>query len=278
MAIACSVPADTAEGRTIQDEGLRLRLLRAVFPGAEISRLRSQAVQRDTPNTKRSPGDGKSDAFVGEPKYSVRGPVLNEAEDCASEDVVTGKKSVTREPRMPVLPVPGAATRSFAAALQYAFVGVQAAGACWSIGMAARLTETEGRGLAVQWQYLFEMSHHRGIGSIRMIDLGGDGHDRLVVNSDWGGAGVAWSSSSIFDLRDGALRPVFIGQSAVNGDAGIAIVKIDITRTRLNGARSFCLIRKALFDPEHPSPEPKIYAIAIPPDSGLAKTAGGRIG
>jgi len=119
MALVCSVPAHTAEGGTVRDEGLRLRVLRAVFPGAAISRLPSQPADHGLPNAERPPGDDKADVFAGGPKYSVRGPALNEAEDCASEDVVTGNRSLNRELRLQVLRVDGGSARSFAAVLQY---------------------------------------------------------------------------------------------------------------------------------------------------------------
>ena len=79
------------------DEELRVQVLRAIFPTAGISRPPSPA------GAKHNPGD----ALDGEPRYSVRALALNQAEDCASEDVATGKKSLVRELRSRVLPVPG---------------------------------------------------------------------------------------------------------------------------------------------------------------------------
>jgi hypothetical protein len=67
-----------------------------------------------------------------------------------------------------------------------------------------------------------------------------------------------WSSFYVFDLRNGQLSPIYIAPSAVNGEPEIVTAELDIARTRLQKAHSFCLIRKTIFDPEHPAPRPTI--------------------
>jgi len=161
---------------------------------------------------------------------------------------------------------------------QYEFTGVQAAGACWSIGIAARVTEEAGRDLPVQSEYLFRTQRHQSIGSIRMIDLAGNGHARLVVDSDWGGPGVAGSSFYIFDLREGNLRPVIIGQSAVSGDPGIATAEIDIARTRPQPGPFVLLPTEDIFDPGNPSPKPKISRPCLPEGSGVSDESASKSG
>ncbi len=90
---------------------------------------------------------------------------------------------------------------------------------------------------------LFDTQHHSGIGSIRTLDLAGQGQRYLVVESDWGGPGIMGASFYIFDIRDGALGPIFIARSQEIGDTGIASAKIDIAQTRLRSAQSICLVR-----------------------------------
>jgi len=103
-----------------------------------------------------------------------------------------------------------------------------------------------------------------------MIDFAGDGNDHLVVDSDWGGAGVGGSSFYIFDLLREALRPIVIVTSEVNGDeAGIVNSEIDVARTRRNGAKVFCFTENTTFNPKKPSGKPQVSHPCYRPGFGV---------
>jgi len=260
-----SVLAATAETRPVTDEVLRLQVLRAIFPGMEIARLPLQPVKHVLQTTTPSSSPYQivaTDAFADDTAYTVRGRATNGIEECASEDVVTRQRSLIREVKFRVFPARASVGRSFVVVAQYRFLGIESvAGACWSIGMAVRVRGFESSGYEVQGRYLFQPWHHGGIASIRMIDLDGEGNNYLAVDSDWGGAGVAGSSFYIFDLRQAHFGPVLIGLSSIEGgeEEQLATATIDISRTRLKRARSFCFVRRTMIEAGHPLPTPRIY-------------------
>jgi hypothetical protein len=58
-------------------------------------------------------------------------------------------------------------------------------------------------GWEVRGEYLLVTSHRTSLQRADLMDLAGDGVDKLVVESDFGGVGTAGSSLQVFDLSRG---------------------------------------------------------------------------
>ena len=248
------VPSIAFGQTTAPEERLRLEVLHAVFPGTQISRMAAPP-----------PAEVVDDALAGEPYYRIHGPAKNQAEDCACQEIITGKRSLDREVRLRVVP----RAKSLFAVLQYEFIGASPAAACWTLGMAARVAEGK-----IEGEYLFHTLRHGTIDSIRVLDLSGDGKTHLVVESDSGRAASGGSSSFyVFDLRSTTMRPAVIEQASYNGVHRRGIAEIDIPRTRLRKARALCMIETTTFDPEHRLLKPKISRHCDPIGTGLTDNA-----
>src|SRR5690348_306117 len=85
------------------------------------------------------PGDRFPDAFAGEPAYLVTGKALNAAERAASEDLLAGTFSKTRQVRLRLYRWPKQEREGLLAVLQYDFEGANPALSCPSIGLLVHL-------------------------------------------------------------------------------------------------------------------------------------------
>ena len=224
----------------IRDEALRHQILAAVFPNMEVA---------DTGKVQPAKNDARfsPDSMAGARIYRIIGPAVGKWEECASEDVASRVKSDIRElsfvayrwPRRPDL----------LAVLQYKFVGVGPAGACWSIG---RLVHLVGGGKRWQISEDFDLDtqHHGGLERVELADLDGEGKDELLVESDWGGAAVGGSSLHVYSLKNGRFEQWLETTAQVQGMYGALTQVLDLGATRAKRAMSICFVRTDLAGPD----------------------------
>lgn len=236
--VLCGFAADT---KAISDPGLQLAALRGIFPGTQISA--ATPARTDESKLEKPDLDGLyfPDALSMDTTYSVTGNPANEIEDCAAGDVVTNSVSQIRRVRMKLFRWPQFAASHLLAVIQYDFADANPPMACPSIGMLIELTRN-GSEWRVLNRYLLDTVHHSGIQRIEVADLTGGGADELIIESDFGGAGIAASGLQIFDLRKGRFDEILNTVSCLRSDdEGGYIQVLDMQRTRQRQGRRFCV-------------------------------------
>ena len=138
---------------------------------------------------------------------------MNEAERCASDQIITSKASTTRLVRFQLFRWPK--NTGLLAILQYGFEDASPALACPSIGLLVQFANVDGT-LKVGEQYFLETMHHFSLQAIRMLDLTGDGVDELVVESDFGGAETWGTNLTVFDLTAAEFEEIFSTTSRIS--------------------------------------------------------------
>lgn len=249
--VAAGLCAAAIHGETrqpISDEALRMLALRATFTGMEVSIDQGERIDDSSPE-KPKPGEIVSqDALAGEPVYLVIGKATNKAEKWASEDIITGRFSNTRQVRFRLFRWPNASADEFLAVLQYGFAGANPAMSCPSIGLLVHLVRN-----VANWElrdeYLLETVHHHSIRGVEMLDLTGDGVDELVIESDFGGAGVWGSSMQVFDLSHGHFQELLNTDSELeDSDQEGFTQTLDIGATVRSHGQRFCFSKTTLFE------------------------------
>jgi len=246
-AVLClAVPAGNPD-KPITDETLRITALKAIFPGMRIS-VERDLKGDDSPTTKAAPEEiVPQDALEREKVYRVVGGPTNEAEDCAAEDIVTRKVSDTRQLQFKLFRWPNEVDSGLLAVLQYGFPHANTAGACWSIGLLVHLVKPNDA-WTVRDRYLLETWHHDLIDRVELLDLAGNGADRLVVDSDTGWAGSWASTEQVFDLSRGRFDEVLNLYSRLEGADGVYSQILDVGRTLSGHGREFCFAKTARFE------------------------------
>jgi hypothetical protein len=172
------------------------------------------------------------DAFASDPVYRVTGRPANEAERCASEDLLKNTFSNVREVRLKLFPWPGRPNTDLLVAAQYAFRDANPAGSCWSIGLLVRLTK-----IGATWHrresYLLETQHHTSIQRVELLNLDATALPQLVVESNLGGAATLGSTLQVFHLANGRFDEILNTQSRLEYDVEEAYTQeLDIPATR----------------------------------------------
>lgn len=185
------------------------------------------------------------DALKSDRGYRVIAPLIDRAERCAASDDISGQViSDTRELRFQTYAWPGAKDPGdeILVVAQYVFAGANPPGACTSIARLARVVRRDG-----QWRksddLVLETTHHTGLQRIQLVDLNGDGIDELVVESDMDGGGTLISNLVVFSLRNGRFEQWLNVPSRVEGPDSEYAQTLDITRTGLEKARTFCFTK-----------------------------------
>src|SRR5579864_5832993 len=114
----------------VRDEPTRLKVLAAVFPGGSITATPTRHIDTSGHSSFGRAEFDTVDPLGNEMVYRITGSPRGGTERCASEDVVSGKKSNVREGRSRIYRI---ANSRFVAVSQYSFLGVEPAGACLSI-------------------------------------------------------------------------------------------------------------------------------------------------
>jgi hypothetical protein len=188
------------------------------------------------------------DAMAGESVYTITGEAMNKAEGCASENIVSGILSNTRQLRFKLLPWPKEDDKELLAVLQYDFPDAGPAMSCPSIGLLVHLIRNA-TNWSVKERYLLETAHHGSLQGIRLLDLTGEGPDKLVIESDSGGAGTAESDMHIFDLSTGRLDEVLNTPSRMQYMTDDRYTQtLDVNGTRENRGQQFCFSKTTLFE------------------------------
>lgn len=261
--IATLAMADTPP---IGDENLRINALRAIFPGMRISLVPGKRIG-DPPPKKTGPYELDSpDPQATSNVYRVIGGAMNEAEKCASDQIVTGKVSDTRLVRFQIFRWPRSA--GLLAVLQYAFEDASPAMACPSIGVLVQLANTDGT-LKVGEQYLLETMHHFSLQAIRMLDLTGDGVDELVVESDFGGAGTWGTNLIVFDLTQNKFEEIFSTTSRISFETDDMYKQVlDIPRTLQQHGDRFCFTKTTMVEATEAFRPPRVTKPCYRSDEG----------
>jgi len=249
IAILCSlttVAAARCAVKPIADEPLRVEALKAVFPKTAISIEIGRTI-----NDSWGPGGYSKelsfpDALATETVYRVVGPASGRAESCAASDVTDSSRfSDIREVRLRVFPWPASADpNSLLAVIQYNFPEANPPQSCTSIARLCRLTNSHGK-----WREVIgidlDTTHHTSLQRIEMADLAGNRCQELLVESDWGAAGVAGSDMEIYSLARGGFDQWLNVPSRIYEPSGgdTFVQRLDLPATRRAGARRFCFQR-----------------------------------
>ena len=249
---AAALYAATDQGQSYQritDESLCVLALRAIFTGMEVSIDQGRRIVESSPQ-KPAPGDLSSrDALAHESVYRVVGKPMNKAEACASDDFINpGRLSNTRRVRFRLFHWPKENADGLLAVLQYDFAGANPAMSCPSIGLLVHLVSNAG-GWEPRDKHLLETVHHHSIQGIEMLDLTGNGADELVIESDFGGAGVGGSSFQVFDLSHGHFQELLNTTSELeDSDQEGSTQKLDLGQTLQSHGQRFCFTKTTLFE------------------------------
>jgi hypothetical protein len=233
----------------VSDEALRLLALRATFAGMEVSVDQGKRIDGSWPEKPKPREIVFPDALADEAVYRVVGKATNNAETWASDDVITpGKFSHTRQVRFRLFRWPGEMADGLLAVLQYDFAGANPAMSCPSIGLLVHLVGN-GAGWRLRDEYLLETVHHHSLQRIELLDLTGDGIEELVIESDWGGAGVIGSSLQVFDLSHGRFDEILDTESRLEDSDQEGFMQVlDIGRTLQTHGQRFCFSKTILFE------------------------------
>jgi len=223
-------------------EALRISALEAIFTGMHVSVDRSRKIDDSWP-AKPKPGDIVfPDALANATVYRAIGEARNEAERCAAEDAFSRKSSSTRLVRFRLFRWPNESEAGLLAVLQYSFLDVTPAMACPSIGLLVHLSR-KGESWELGDQYLLEIVHHESLQRIDLVDLGG-GAEELVIESNYGSAGMVASGLQVFDLRRGRFEELISVDSRAQfyGETSSSQM-LDIDRTRQSHGQEFCFTK-----------------------------------
>ena len=247
LLVAATAPLSAT--KPITDESLRMDVLRAVFPKTTISLAVGRSIDDSWSPTGHSKEFLFPDALATEKVYQVVGPASGRAEECAASDVINGRSfSQIREVRFQVFLWPGTAdSGSLLAVLQYAFRGANPPMSCPSIARVSRVMNIGGK-----WResvgFDLDTTHHASIQSIKLANLVGSHSQELLIESDWGGAGVHGSNLAIFSLSLGRFDQWLNVPSRVYSpaDRDSFVQTFDLPKTRRQNAERFCF-RKIMF-------------------------------
>jgi len=232
--------------KPITDESLRMDALHAVFPKTTISLVVGRSIDDSWSPAGHSKQSLFPDALATEKVYRVAGPASGPAEECAASDVTDDSSfSKIREVRFVVFRWPEAAdSTSLLAVFQYKFRGANPPLSCPSIGRLARVMNTGGK-----WResagFDLDTTHHTSIQRIELTSLDGHHSQELLIESDWGGAGVAGTNLAVFSLSRGRFNQWLNVPSRVYSSAGghSFVQTLDLPSTRQHNAERFCFRR-----------------------------------
>lgn len=255
-----------ADTLPITDEILRMSALHAIFPGMEISLVPGKRIGDASP-IKTGPYELDSpDALAKDNVYRVIGKPTNEAEQDASGQLMAIKSSTTRLVRFQVFRWPKSS--GLLVVLQYAFEDASPSMACPSIGLLVQLANVDGT-WKVGERYLLETMHHFSLQTIRMLDLTGDGVDKLVIESDFGGA-ETWSTNLlVFDLARIEFEEVFSITSRIAFSTDDMYKQVlDVPRTLQQRGERFCFTKTTIIEATEAFRPPRITKPCYRSDEG----------
>ena len=250
-----TVAADDTR-QPIADETLQLTALLSIFPGMELRTDRNEKIDDSVSMEASGVKLLFPDALAGRTVYRVAGKAMNEAEECASADAITGRSSMKRRVRFELFRWPNEGELGLIAVLQYDFPHANPAMSCPSLGLLVHLIRENGD-WAAKAQYLLETVHHHAIYGIRLMDLTGRGSEELVIESGFGGAGESDSSLQVFDLSRGRFDEVLATESWMSSWQTYTQV-LDVDRTRANRGRLFCFSKTTYLEMEKTFRPPRI--------------------
>jgi hypothetical protein len=127
--------------QSVSDETLRVVALKAIFIGMQVSVEPGKKIDDSWPKKPQAGEIFFPDALANENVYRVVGKARNEAEQCASENLLTQEFSNTRQVRFRLFRWPNQNDAGLLAVLQYNFLGARPAGVCWSVGLLVHLVK-----------------------------------------------------------------------------------------------------------------------------------------
>ncbi len=253
------ITATDGLGQPVSDDALRLAALQTIFPKMQILLEQGKKIDQSWPTKPRAGELYFPDAFADEAVYSIIGKARNKAEDWASEDIVTQRFSKIRQVRFKLFVWPREVDTGLLAVLQYDFPGSSPPRSCPTVGLLLHLVKS-GPGWTVKDKYLLETVHHDSVQNVQLLDLTGSGVDELIVESNWGGAGMVASSFQVFDLSRGRFEEIVDTESQMQdnmtGDRYIQV--IDIDRTLQSLGRRFCFSKTTFFEAENRFRPPRL--------------------
>lgn len=223
-----------------------LEILRAAFPGATITLETGQSIDNSWNPRPKTKSFLFPDALAHQPVYQVVGKAEGIAEKCAASDVTNESSfSATRDVRFESFPWPGKATsHTLLAVFQYKFRGANPPMSCTSMARILRLTQVNSRWRASDTVVL-DTTHHHSLQRIELSDLSGNGHQELLIESDWGGAGTVGSNLIVYSLGCGRFVQWLNVPTRVEQYGGDSFVQsLDLVKTRRERALRFCFDKR----------------------------------
>lgn len=251
----------------VTNEATRIDILRAVFPGTQISASRQNPLDwRASP----WPGHELIDALAGEKEYEVVGNVDKSEEAWANGVLVQDLESAPHENRrlrFRVYEVSNGALKTYVALAHYTFTGIQFHPFCCEWFARLFFVSREGALWKVQYTHSSLLYRAKTIRSFRLIDLDGDGREEILVEAEnTATAYRRWIAMNIFGIVDGALKILAEADTlSTNGEVTQYSRELDVARTRTAAGKSI-LFKTIVYGTENePFPTPRIEEEGVMP-------------
>jgi hypothetical protein len=247
------------------DEGLRIRILRALFPEMAVSLAPERSIDYTWTTQTRAPLVFP-DALASENVYNVGGPPSDDLERCAAQDMLSRHASETREVRFRVFPWPASNRGEILAIVQYRFSEAKPAGSCRSIAFLVRLAPSNGK-WEVRERFLLNGGYLHQLESIRWINLTSSGYQELVVESDLADGDRLCSNAHILNLALGRFEELLVVPTRVHvSSKGETWTQtLDIPNTLKEHGQRFCFVKTVYAVEHHWFPIPSVSVACYGP-------------
>lgn len=247
------------------DEGLRIRILRALFPETAVSLAPGRSIDYTWTTQTRAPLVFP-DALASENVYNVTGPPADDLERCAAQDMLSRQARETREVRFRVFQWPASNRGEILAVVQYRFSEAKPAGSCRSIASLVRLAPSDGK-WEVRERFYLNSSYHHQLESIRWINLTGSGYEEFVVESDLADGDRLCSYVHILNLTLGRFEELLVVPTRVHiASKGETWTQaLDIPNTVKEHGQRFCFVKTVSAVEHHWFPTPSVSVACYRP-------------
>lgn len=241
----------------IGDEKLRIQALQAIFPGMKVSIEEGKRIDSSWPKNPSQSDMTFPDALASEAVYRVIGKAMNSAEEGASENQITQEPAQVREVRLRLFRWPGE-DNSLLAVLQYNFPQASPPLSVASIGLLVRLVKS-----ADSWRengsYLLETTHHDSLQMINLEPLKEGNKEKLLVESQYGGAETIASNLRVFDLEAGKFDlAVDVSTRWESGSTEEYRQVFDLGKTQRTHGQRFCFSKEVRLKNGHGFDPPRV--------------------
>jgi len=234
----------------ITDEGIRRRVLAAVFPNATIS-VSPNRIQRkpaQEPSQLDALAESFKDALKQEQEYDIVGAVTKEEAEGPAADILTGRLSDSRRVRIMLFRWQSRSGDHtvLVAIVNYSFPQANPARCCTAAGKVMLLSTAGDQVLDT----VDEMPNaFTTFTAVKFLDARRSGAEQLLLSVDFAGAGTIGVDTAIFDLSNGRIKPLAWLTTAVYSglekkDEAMFTMTLDEQKTLRSAGKLFWFTRR----------------------------------